>query len=169
MPQPGEPCGGEGTSVTPNCSSCQTGLCQGTAFPVWPVGTCWACLGQHLSCLCGALCWAIELHWDEQAPRPCHHVGAPSLSSLHGTESSLQLVTVCHFSLCFPATREHLPGGSIYHESSSGKMPTPHRTEDGKVPTEVLHKCYFSPCAMYAVQLGVFFPLEIKELQRQFK
>lgn len=45
-------------------------------------------------------------------------------------------------------------------ESSSGEMSAPHKTEEGKVPTEVLHKCYFSPCVMYAVELGVFFRLK---------
>lgn len=48
-------------------------------------------------------------------------------------------------------------------------MFTLHETEKEKVPTEVLHGCYFPPCVMYAVEVFFSFPLEIKELQRQFK
>lgn len=42
MPQPGEPCGGEVTSVTPNCTSCQPGPCQVTGLSEVP-RTCQPC------------------------------------------------------------------------------------------------------------------------------
>lgn len=69
----------------------------------------------------------------------------------------------CHYvsflSTSFPLRRIYLAAQfATKLKSSSGEMFAPHETEKEKVPTEVLHGCYFSPCVMYAVKLFFFFP-----------
>lgn len=70
----------------------------------------------------------------------------------------------CHYvsfvSSSFPLRRIYLEAlFTTKLKSSSGEMSAPHETEKEKVPSEVLHGCYFSPCVMYAVEL-IFFSLK---------
>lgn len=126
--------------------------------------------GQHCLSACGQLRWAIDLHRDSWPPRPSHPDPATAwmLHRMHleltasTCRTTPQLVVMCHSSVLHSHSggvtwRLNLPQNS---KAALGKCLLLNKTEEGKVPTEVLHKCYFSPCVMYAAELGVFFRLK---------
>lgn len=132
MPQPGEPCGGEVTSVTPNCTSCQPGPCQVTGLPEVP-RTCQPCgdllglLGSldstaHLcvgNCAGQLTSTGISGHPDPatqtQPPRGCST--GSTWSSLHRHAEQPPSLSLCAIPQCFTPTQKELPGGSIYHKT----------------------------------------------------
>jgi len=90
-----------------------------------------------------AHCLSLEIK-----PSPCHHVSFLSTSfALRRIYLEAQFTTKL--------------------KSSSGETFAPHKAEKEKVPTEVLHGCYFFPLVQYMQLNSIFFFLEIKELQRQ--
>lgn len=119
--------------------------------------------GWHRSSVRGWAHRAADLHQDQPLPRASSRVDA-LLDAPHAHHLNVEIKPPpCHYvsflSASFPLRRIYLEAQfSTKLKSSSGEMSTPHETEKEKVPTEVLHGCYFSPCVMYAVELNFFPP-----------
>lgn len=173
---------GEVTSVTPNCTSCQPGISQDTGLPEVPCA-CQPCgdllglldtLGSTSHLCVGSFAeqstsTGISGHPDPITAWMLHRIRLQLTAWTRRTTP--QLVTVCHFSVLHSHSeaftwRLDLPRNS---KAALGKCLLFTEQKKGNFPLRFyINVTFFPLCNVCSWTRGLF-PLEIKELQRQFK